>query len=173
MKKLLVLAAVAAMGATSAKADYENTYTVTIPGAQAVYYTGSAFSGTEDILECFAGQELVYIQDPERVPKFDPLYVYDKFTSNGDSNFGLYHDAYPGEERWGLLAIMDNDYFDYGAAYELYSGIVDLDTGLINLEFDTPIASGKIVSVGAVPEPTSGLLLLLGVAGLALKRKRA
>ena len=26
---------------------------------------------------------------------------------------------------------------------------------------------------GAVPEPTSGLLLLLGVAGLALKRKRA
>jgi hypothetical protein len=28
-------------------------------------------------------------------------------------------------------------------------------------------------SYGAVPEPTSGLLLLLGVAGLALKRKRA
>ncbi|MBR4616199.1 MAG: PEP-CTERM sorting domain-containing protein [Kiritimatiellae bacterium] len=25
----------------------------------------------------------------------------------------------------------------------------------------------------AVPEPTSGLLLLLGMAGLALKRKRA
>ena len=32
-------------------------------------------------------------------------------------------------------------------------------------------ASGTIGS--AVPEPTSGLLLLLGVAGLALKRKRA
>ena len=29
------------------------------------------------------------------------------------------------------------------------------------------------VSVESVPEPTSGLLLLLGVAGLALKRKRA
>ena len=28
-------------------------------------------------------------------------------------------------------------------------------------------------TMGAVPEPTSGLLLLLGVAGLALKRKRA
>ena len=27
--------------------------------------------------------------------------------------------------------------------------------------------------IGAVPEPTSGLLLILGVAGLALKRKRA
>ena len=28
-------------------------------------------------------------------------------------------------------------------------------------------------TIGSVPEPTSGLLLLLGVAGLALKRKRA
>ena len=31
----------------------------------------------------------------------------------------------------------------------------------------------QAVSSGAAPEPTSGLLLLLGVAGLALKRKRA
>ena len=36
---------------------------------------------------------------------------------------------------------------------------------------DTP-TEGKW-SVAAVPEPTSGLLLLLGMAGLALKRKRA
>ena len=35
------------------------------------------------------------------------------------------------------------------------------------------MASGTWNNISAVPEPTSGLLLLLGVAGLALKRKRA
>ena len=33
--------------------------------------------------------------------------------------------------------------------------------------------TGAAISWTAAPEPTSGLLLLLGVAGLALKRKRA
>ena len=33
--------------------------------------------------------------------------------------------------------------------------------------------SGYVVEVSSVPEPTSGLLLLIGVAGLALRRRRA
>ena len=37
--------------------------------------------------------------------------------------------------------------------------------------FDT--SAGGWVSTAAVPEPTSGILLLLGMAGLALKRKQA
>ena len=39
--------------------------------------------------------------------------------------------------------------------------------------FNANIASWTVSGVTAVPEPTSGLLLLLGVAGLALRRRRA
>lgn len=39
--------------------------------------------------------------------------------------------------------------------------------------FNGPNGSSTIGSWTAVPEPTSGLLMLLGMAGLALKRKRA
>ncbi len=34
-------------------------------------------------------------------------------------------------------------------------------------------AASQMATYAAVPEPTSGLMLLLGIAGLALKRKRA
>ena len=41
------------------------------------------------------------------------------------------------------------------------------------LSLDSYAATGGWYSTAAVPEPTSGLLMLLGMAGLALKRKRA
>ena len=50
-------------------------------------------------------------------------------------------------------------------------------TGDKNIYFGTQAtpsaADGAWHAVGAIPEPTSGLLLLLGVAGLALRRRRA
>ena len=57
------------------------------------------------------------------------------------------------------------------------TGTVGSDAGITIANLGTAYLGGtSTASTGgwqAVPEPTSGLLLLLGVAGLALKRKRA
>ena len=74
----------------------------------------------------------------------------------------------------------------YAEVLITYTGDAGVQTLAIdNIEFDTPKTGTKVVNLQnlgfldntmkftAVPEPTSGLLLLLGVAGLALKRRRA
>ena len=54
-----------------------------------------------------------------------------------------------------------------------YEGATDNQNVKWGSQSSASVADGAWHSVGAVPEPTSGLLMLLGVAGLALKRKRA
>ena len=54
---------------------------------------------------------------------------------------------------------------DTGAAFMPFEGTEALEWG--------DAYYGVSMSTAVVPEPTSGLLLLLGMAGLALKRKRA
>ena len=94
-----------------------------------------------------------------------------------------------GKVDWNLLITN----FDEGGQFERtegftfvnpYPGAPDLESSLAAYGNDTwavlsndytldLFASAADQNFTAVPEPTSGLLLLLGVAGLALKRKRA
>ena len=102
----------------------------------------------------------------------------------------------------GKISATDGEAFDWGASgdtLKAYVVVIDGDNAFISsivtgeapaisykqlnfaLKDDSQAAafstgtfsSGGWYSTGSVPEPTSGLLLLLGVAGLALKRKRA
>ena len=83
-----------------------------------------------------------------------------------------------GESAYGVLL------YTYGSGDNLqYMGNVgkvtlesamDMDSGMMSVNLLGDSTKGATAwSTAAVPEPTSGLLLLLGMAGLALKRKRA
>ena len=63
--------------------------------------------------------------------------------------------------------------WDYSAATATtsISGVFDGSSGASNIQSGIP-AIWTVSGAQAVPEPTSGLLLLLGVAGLALRRKQ-
>lgn len=72
------------------------------------------------------------------------------------------------------------DYANYEGTYVLLTGESSPDSdpteGAAFMNFvipDAVTADMYKTATSAVPEPTSGLLLLLGMAGLALKRKRA
>ena len=85
-------------------------------------------------------------------------------------------DVFSGETTYYVKAIIAND--SYTRETELVAFSTPT-TGNASINFTTGagLSSGSSAwSSGgwqAVPEPTSGLLLLLGVAGLALKRKKA
>ena len=189
MKKLLVLAAVSAM-AMGAQAEY----TVTIPGATAVYYI-DATSGndlTKDVaIERWNSIIKPFLTDAEtfdsmmeqEFSSWDKRYAFygsgleaqgSKFSKSDDAGKFVLDDG--GIKSFLLLALTDAEELGTGASYAVYYGTGDLSGGTITVDLDNPIESLTTLPTDSptpAPEPTSGLLLLLGVAGLALKRKRA
>jgi len=58
-------------------------------------------------------------------------------------------------------------------AADIDAGVYELDTFIGGDAGSMATAVGWTAASGPVPEPTSGLLMLLGMAGLALRRRRA
>lgn len=68
---------------------------------------------------------------------------------------------------------VDSDYFMGNVATVTWSGVGYPEVGQLAVSLGGAGATATAWTTAAVPEPTSGLLMLLGMAGLALRRRRA
>ena len=158
MKKLMIAfaavsMAVAANAASTLWSMY--AYDIPVPGATEGYYTGSAmvtcealgFSRSVDVVDG-------YFQI-EEVPLDCTVDSYYTFVLSASKSVP--------EGTWSYVDTQDNNgYVDYNG-----NGAV----GFWGSEW-TFTPSPVPPTPTPTPEPTSGLLLLLGVAGLALRRKQ-
>ena len=152
MKKLLILAAVIAAGIAANAASF-NWGAANIYGPDGT----TKYSG-EVTLYCaqIDGWSVTATATAGAINKNNTTFSSDKFVAGTSYDF--------------FFVIEDG-----GKAFtstSIAKGAQQSDTATIqfgNMQSATQNASNW----AAVPEPTSGLMLLLGVAGLALKRKRA
>ena len=193
MKKLMILAAVAAM-ALGAKAEYScnlsTAYTAAAKGdknpntsvIQSGYY--QAFIIQNDGADITAVADYVKGKTVAQIAS-EAKVTYD-FTENSEWYYGqYYYDCFDASQ---VLEIDINPYQAYlvsfyGTPNETpaefcvvanYPDFAVMDGLYFDDQFSTN-SGWQTYGTGPspIPEPTSGLLLLLGVAGLALKRKRA
>ena len=180
MKKLLFLAVAVVMGVMNAQAKDLYAHVGVTFDTEAV----GNYADYKTVYILFSDKFDTWEKDKKA---YDALkdYSIGSYTEGNDNQGEGYMQYYVDEKGFYLMAY-NNEYNNENldvfvalvtdgksfATLRDYT-LVPKDPAILMFENeDDPIASTTPFA-GAVPEPTSGLLLLLGVAGLALKRKRA
>lgn len=174
MKKLMIaLAVVAIAGMTQAAAFKWSTGGLTAPNADGSAGTTVASEATGTWLASIS----LYSDSACTTP-------IEGLTGNTGSTVNAMNNSISGtfsgatfafDNSTTYYAVLDLTYTTAAGTQTLTTDVVSTKlktTGNTTLNFSTAISNASW-SAAAVPEPTSGLLLLLGMAGLALKRKRA
>ena len=190
MKKLMMVVAALALAASAQAATYNWKWTSTLKDPDA-----AAFSGTVYLFNAqdYSQQTILtaFLANPG---SYSLSGAIDSFaTSNGKNGTGA---DIPEASIGSLRTSGDDKYVDYFYATTFKSGddnyifltatysaavqasqetliSTSLSGSTVAPDDTTTIQSGKVwyAAPSAIPEPTTGLLVLLGVAGLALRRR--
>ena len=192
MKKLMMVVAAIALAASAQAATYDWKWSSTLKDP-----TATAFSGTVYLFNAqdYSQQTILtaFLANPKSYALSGAIDSY--ATSNGKNSTGA---EIPEANIGTLRGSGDDKYVDYFYATTFKSGddsyIFLTDTYTVNVQASqitsistslsgstvapddtSTIQSGKVwyAAPSAIPEPTTGLLVLLGIAGLALRRRRA
>ena len=182
MKKIMIVAAIVCTAAMSHAAAFEWA-----ASGDSLDWAG-AYVGDTAPITAYLYLGTVYATDSAFV--FGDSTFLASGEQNGDFTFGsqggklsstdLASDA-AGQAYTSILAeTTGGDLANYKGNYAFLTGesihkVNPMDASDTWADFTnlTILAQGDWKTMSAVPEPTSGLLLLLGVAGLALTRRRA
>ena len=172
MKKIMIIAALASSAgfAKAASVDWQITGGTADQVGYSVYIVAAldeTWTGASDIA---AAALALGTGTSGTLAKNGRVYTVAKTTANGDSiTADSMKNAY-------VVLVTDSTADSYKYVKTDLSSYVYGETDTPPGTFGTTTAAllaGTSGSYAAVPEPTSGLLMLLGVAGLALRRRRA
>ena len=187
MKKIMIIAAAALMAglcsASTVKWNVTNIYKTNDAGQGLTGTSDKAAAGSYYVM-CFLSSELS-LADATTMLKADNLSglaakaTFQGTTTAAGTYASAYYDGgYNGGDSVSIYAVVlnassiaDATYGAISSAESSYEFADSAQDKLIAHNMKT-VTQGTWTAVN-VPEPTSGLLLLLGMAGLALRRKQA